>query len=45
MVAKYWFEKLARLPVEMLKDPQLHARGFIQDVEREVGVELVPCSP
>ncbi|MES8976833.1 CoA transferase, partial [Cutibacterium acnes] len=25
---------VARLPIDLLKDPQLHARGFIQDVDR-----------
>jgi crotonobetainyl-CoA:carnitine CoA-transferase CaiB-like acyl-CoA transferase len=25
---------VARLPIELLKDPQLHARGFIQEIDR-----------
>ena len=37
---------VARLPVEMLKDPQLHARGFIQDVDRAfIGKHPQPSLP
>jgi crotonobetainyl-CoA:carnitine CoA-transferase CaiB-like acyl-CoA transferase len=36
----------ARLPVELLKDAQLHARGFIQDVDRVfIGKHPQPSLP
>jgi crotonobetainyl-CoA:carnitine CoA-transferase CaiB-like acyl-CoA transferase len=37
---------VARLPIEMLKDPQLHARGFIQEVDRAfIGRHPQPSMP
>jgi crotonobetainyl-CoA:carnitine CoA-transferase CaiB-like acyl-CoA transferase len=37
---------VARLPIEVLKDPQLHARGFIQEVDRAfIGRHPQPSLP
>jgi len=37
---------VARLPIEMLNDPQLHARGFIQEVDRAfIGRHPQPSMP
>ncbi|WGS22649.1 MULTISPECIES: CoA transferase [unclassified Bradyrhizobium] len=37
---------VARLPIDLLKDPQLHARGFIQEVDRAfVGKHPQPSMP
>ncbi|AUC95719.1 CoA transferase [Bradyrhizobium sp. SK17] len=37
---------VARLPIDLLKDPQLHARGFIQDVDRAfIGRHPQPSMP
>ena len=37
---------VARLPIELLKDPQLHARGFIQEVDRAfIGKHPQPSMP
>jgi crotonobetainyl-CoA:carnitine CoA-transferase CaiB-like acyl-CoA transferase len=37
---------VARLPIELLQDPQLHARGFIQEVDRAfVGKHPQPSMP
>ena len=37
---------VARLPIELLKDPQLHARGFIQEVDRAfIGRHPQPSMP
>ncbi|MDP1907647.1 MAG: CoA transferase, partial [Hyphomicrobium sp.] len=37
---------VARLPIELLKDPQLHARGFIQQVDRAfIGRHPQPSMP
>src|SRR5205085_2009253 len=37
---------VARLPIEMLKDPQLHATGFIQQVDRAfIGRHPQPSMP
>ena len=37
---------VARLPIELLKDPQLHARGFIQQVDRAfIGPHPQPSMP
>ncbi|WP_076862658.1 CaiB/BaiF CoA transferase family protein [Bradyrhizobium mercantei] len=37
---------VARLPIELLKDPQLHARGFIQQVDRAfIGKHPQPSMP
>lgn len=37
---------VARLPIELLKDPQLHARGFIQEVDRAfIGRHPQPSLP
>jgi crotonobetainyl-CoA:carnitine CoA-transferase CaiB-like acyl-CoA transferase len=37
---------VARLPIELLKDPQLHARGFIQEVDRAfIGPHPQPSMP
>ena len=37
---------VARLPIELLQDPQLHARGFIQDVDRAfIGKHPQPSMP
>ena len=37
---------VARLPIELLRDPQLHARGFIQQVDRAfIGPHPQPSMP
>jgi crotonobetainyl-CoA:carnitine CoA-transferase CaiB-like acyl-CoA transferase len=37
---------VARLPIELLNDPQLHARDFIQQVDRAfIGVHPQPSMP
>jgi crotonobetainyl-CoA:carnitine CoA-transferase CaiB-like acyl-CoA transferase len=37
---------VARLPIELLRDPQLHARGFIQEVDRAfIGKHPQPSMP
>jgi crotonobetainyl-CoA:carnitine CoA-transferase CaiB-like acyl-CoA transferase len=37
---------VARLPIELLKDPQLHARGFIQEIDRAfIGRHPQPSMP
>ena len=37
---------VARLPIELLNDPQLHARGFIQQVDRAfIGPHPQPSMP
>jgi crotonobetainyl-CoA:carnitine CoA-transferase CaiB-like acyl-CoA transferase len=37
---------VARLPIELLQDPQLHARGFIQQVDRAfIGAHPQPSMP
>ena len=37
---------VARLPIELLQDPQLHARGFIQYVDRAfIGKHPQPSMP
>ena len=37
---------VARLPIELLQDPQLHARGFIQEVDRAfIGRHPQPSMP
>jgi len=37
---------VARLPIDLLKDPQLHARGFIQQVDRAfIGKHPQPSMP
>ena len=37
---------VARLPIELLQDPQLHARGFIQQVDRAfIGRHPQPSMP
>jgi len=37
---------VARLPIELLKDPQLHARGFIQQIDRAfIGRHPQPSMP
>jgi crotonobetainyl-CoA:carnitine CoA-transferase CaiB-like acyl-CoA transferase len=37
---------VARLPVELLQDPQLHARGFIQEIDRAfIGKHPQPSMP
>ncbi|MBR1196771.1 CoA transferase [Bradyrhizobium sp. AUGA SZCCT0240] len=37
---------VARLPIELLQDPQLHARGFIQEVDRAfIGKHPQPSMP
>ena len=37
---------VARLPIELLNDPQLHARGFIQEVDRAfIGRHPQPSMP
>lgn len=37
---------VARLPIDLLKDPQLHARGFIQEVDRAfIGKHPQPSMP
>jgi crotonobetainyl-CoA:carnitine CoA-transferase CaiB-like acyl-CoA transferase len=37
---------VARLPVELLQDPQLHARGFIQEIDRAfIGRHPQPSMP
>ena len=37
---------VARLPIELLQDPQLHARGFIQQVDRAfIGTHPQPSLP
>ncbi|MFB9269285.1 CaiB/BaiF CoA transferase family protein [Bradyrhizobium erythrophlei] len=37
---------VARLPIDLLKDPQLHARGFIQEVDRAfIGRHPQPSMP
>ena len=37
---------VARLPIELLKDTQLHARGFIQQVDRAfIGPHPQPSMP
>ncbi len=37
---------VARLPIELLKDPQLHARGFIQEIDRAfIGKHPQPSMP
>jgi crotonobetainyl-CoA:carnitine CoA-transferase CaiB-like acyl-CoA transferase len=37
---------VARLPVDLLKDPQLHARGFIQEIDRAfIGRHPQPSMP
>jgi crotonobetainyl-CoA:carnitine CoA-transferase CaiB-like acyl-CoA transferase len=37
---------IARLPIELLKDPQLHARGFIQEIDRAfIGPHPQPSMP
>jgi crotonobetainyl-CoA:carnitine CoA-transferase CaiB-like acyl-CoA transferase len=37
---------VARLPIELLKDPQLHARGFIQEIDRAfIGRHPQPSLP
>ena len=37
---------VARLPIELLNDPQLHARGFIQEVDRAfIGQHPQPSMP
>src|SRR5436190_4148928 len=37
---------VARLPIELLRDPQLHARGFIQEVDRAfIGKHPQPSIP
>jgi crotonobetainyl-CoA:carnitine CoA-transferase CaiB-like acyl-CoA transferase len=37
---------VARLPIELLKDAQLHARGFIQQVDRAfIGLHPQPSMP
>ncbi|MEX7012385.1 CoA transferase, partial [Pseudomonas aeruginosa] len=37
---------VARLPIDLLKDPQLHARGFIQQVDRAfIGRHPQPSMP
>jgi crotonobetainyl-CoA:carnitine CoA-transferase CaiB-like acyl-CoA transferase len=37
---------VARLPIELLKDPQLHARGFVQQVDRAfIGPHPQPSMP
>ena len=37
---------VARLPIELLQDPQLHARGFIQEVDRAfIGKHPQPSVP
>ena len=37
---------VARLPIELLQDPQLHARGFIQEIDRAfIGKHPQPSMP
>ena len=37
---------VARLPIDLLKDPQLHARGFIQEIDRAfIGRHPQPSMP
>jgi crotonobetainyl-CoA:carnitine CoA-transferase CaiB-like acyl-CoA transferase len=37
---------VARLPIELLQDPQLHARGFLQEVDRAfIGKHPQPSMP
>jgi len=37
---------VARLPIELLKDPQLQARGFIQEIDRAfIGIHPQPSMP
>jgi crotonobetainyl-CoA:carnitine CoA-transferase CaiB-like acyl-CoA transferase len=37
---------VARLPIELLSDPQLHARGFIQEIDRAfIGRHPQPSMP
>jgi crotonobetainyl-CoA:carnitine CoA-transferase CaiB-like acyl-CoA transferase len=37
---------VARLPIELLKDPQLHARGFVQEIDRAfIGRHPQPSMP
>src|SRR5450432_2525617 len=37
---------VARLPIELLQDPQLHARGFIQEIDRGfIGKHPQPSMP
>ena len=37
---------VARLPIELLADPQLHARGFIQEIDRAfIGRHPQPSMP
>jgi crotonobetainyl-CoA:carnitine CoA-transferase CaiB-like acyl-CoA transferase len=37
---------VARLPIDLLKDPQLHARGFVQEVDRAfIGRHPQPSMP
>ena len=37
---------VARLPIELLKDPHLHARGFIQEIDRAfIGKHPQPSLP
>jgi crotonobetainyl-CoA:carnitine CoA-transferase CaiB-like acyl-CoA transferase len=37
---------VARLPIELLDDPQLHARGFIQEIDRPfIGKHPQPSLP
>jgi crotonobetainyl-CoA:carnitine CoA-transferase CaiB-like acyl-CoA transferase len=37
---------VARLPIDLLQDPQLHARGFIQQVDRAfIGKHPQPSMP
>jgi crotonobetainyl-CoA:carnitine CoA-transferase CaiB-like acyl-CoA transferase len=37
---------VARLPIDLLKDPQLHARGFIQEIDRAfIGKHPQPSLP
>ena len=37
---------VARLPIELLKDPHLHARGFIQEIDRAfIGRHPQPSMP
>ena len=37
---------VARLPIELLKDPQLHSRGFIQEIDRAfIGRHPQPSMP